>query len=56
MKTNPQPAPQDARREMRGLSHRTVGSRQQLKPLEHSGQHRQPKTGGTGGHGKKREG
>ena len=55
MKQNPLPPSQDARQEMRELSHRTVGSRQPMKPIERSRHHRQPKTGGTGGHGKKRE-
>ena len=44
----------DERNEIRALTHRTEGSRQSLKPVERSRQHRQPKTGGTGGHAKKR--
>jgi hypothetical protein len=39
---------------IRELEHRIVGSRQPQKPVERSNHPRQPKTGGTGGHGKKR--
>jgi hypothetical protein len=43
-----------SRKEIRATSHRVVGSRQSAKPVERGGQRRQPKTGGTGGHAKKR--
>lgn len=42
------------RKEIRAVGHRVTGSRQSNKPVERSGQRRQPKTGGTGGHGKKK--
>lgn len=38
--------------EIRAVEHRTVGSRQSKKPAERSNQRRQPKTGGSGGHGR----
>lgn len=44
-----------SRKEIRETSRRVVGSRQSAKAVERSGQRRQPKTGGTGGHGKKRK-
>ena len=44
----------DERTEIRELTHRAEGSRQSLKPVERSRQRRQPKTGGSGGHAKKR--
>lgn len=42
-----------SRKEIRATAHRVVGSRQSAKAVERSGQRRQPKTGGTGGRGKK---
>ena len=42
----------DERTEIRETTHRVMGSRQSQKSVERSGQRRQPKTGGTGGHGK----
>ncbi len=48
------PAEGDERAEIREITHRVVGSRQSQKPVERSGQRRQPKTGGSGGHAKKR--
>lgn len=42
------------RKEIRETTRRVVGSRQSAKPVERTGQRRQPKTGGTGGHGKER--
>jgi hypothetical protein len=45
-------AEHDERAEIRELTHRVVGSRQSQKAPERSRQRRQPKTGGTGGHGK----
>ena len=43
-----------SRTEIRETTRRVMGSRQSAKAVERSGQRRQPKTGGTGGHGKKR--
>ncbi len=43
----------DERTEIRETTHRVMGSRQSQKSVERSGQRRQPKTGGTGGHPKK---
>ena len=43
----------DERAEIREITKRVTGSRQSPKPVERSNQRRQPKTGGTGGHGKK---
>lgn len=45
--------PHDERQSIRESVHRANASRQSLKPVERSNQHRQPKTGGTGGHGKR---
>lgn len=45
-----------SRKEIRETTRRVMGSRQSAKAVERSGQHRQPKTGGTGGHGKKSAG
>ncbi len=46
--------PPDERQHIRESVHRVNASRQSLKPVERSNQHRQPKTGGTGGHGKRK--
>ena len=48
------PHPSATRKEIRATDHRTMGSRQSKKPVERSNQRRQPKTGGTGGHGKQK--
>lgn len=48
---DPSPSGRDERAEIRETTHRVVGSRQSKKPVERSGQRRQPKTGGSGGHG-----
>jgi len=53
-KSTPSKTTRATRQEIRSVEHRVMGSRQSNKPVERSNQRRQPKTGGTGGHGKKK--